>query len=222
MGSPGIATAPRMMMTIAITIAKTGRSMKNFAMWSGPLLFRGGGRFLVRRGIDDRPRPHREQAFDDHAVAGLETLFYEPRVANTGAGLHGTHLNLVIRANGVDALQALVLLHGTLRDEDDAGAMVGDEADASELAGEQRVLWVRELGLNFEGASLGVDLVERVGHAAGVGELGIVGEDELELRTVGCDAAFARRELEILSLAHFEADPDRVQRDDGGEGLCGI
>ena len=68
MGRLGMATAPRMTITMAMTIANTGRSMKNRAIAAYPPCF-PAPRYGM--GAYRHAGPHAELPFHDHAVAGL-------------------------------------------------------------------------------------------------------------------------------------------------------
>ena len=92
----------------------------------------------------------------------------------TGAGF-----DLVARAYGEDGLDALVLLHGALRHQDHARAVLGHVTDAPELAGEQAVLRIGEFGLQFQGAGPRVHLIERIRHLAGLRKHRVIGQNQL-------------------------------------------
>src|ERR1035441_6190994 len=94
------------------------------------------GLFLIGNWMDHHTRTHGQQSFDHDTVSGLQSLFDQPGIADARAGLHRTGFDLVPGAHDEDALYALVLLHGALRHQNHAGAMLGNVADAPELAGE--------------------------------------------------------------------------------------
>src|ERR1017187_7020685 len=99
-----MATAPRMTITMAITIAKTGCSMKNRAIVHSPALRPAAGvssgvrygcgwsrmpgrmpprsgvivRRARRRWVGPLARAHLQLAFDNDAIAGLQTLLDDP------------------------------------------------------------------------------------------------------------------------------------------------
>src|SRR5882672_9958582 len=91
------------MMTIAITHAKIGRSMKKRDMSAAPLLLCHGGRRRARDG-GSRDGLHRDartdllQAIDDELVAGLEPLGDEPFVAYRAGRLERALLDLALGA----------------------------------------------------------------------------------------------------------------------------
>ena len=92
----------------------------------------------------------------------------------TGAGF-----DLVARAHREDGLYALVLLHRALRHQDHAGAVLGNIADAPELAGKQPVLRIGEFGLQLQRAGPRVHLIERVRHFAGLRKHRVIGQNQL-------------------------------------------
>ncbi len=81
MGRLGMATAPRITITMAITIAKTGRSIKNRAMGQFPCF-----RSSYGCGWTSGAGPHAQLPFDDHAFAGLQALLDNPQFADAIAG----------------------------------------------------------------------------------------------------------------------------------------
>src|ERR1041385_8335695 len=90
-------TAPKITITMAITMAKTGRSMKNFAMIDSVL--RGASArhrlFFIGLRVDGDAGPSDQQAFDDNPVAGFKTLFDQPVIAYAGPRLHGVRFHYV-------------------------------------------------------------------------------------------------------------------------------
>ena len=92
--------------------------------------------------------------------------------------------------------------------------MLGHIPDAAERSWQQGVTRVGKLGLNFQRPGFGIHLIECVGDMAGKWELRVVGQEELELRT-----GLLTHKGTGLLLAHFEAEPDGVQRDNRGERL---
>src|SRR5689334_23253033 len=124
-----MATAPSRTITIAITIAKTGRSIKKRAILLGLGLAgrsSNGGFFAVGHRMNDDPGPGGEQAFHDDSIAGLESLLDQPGFPDPRPGFHRPRLHDVAGAERVYRLQALVLLDRTLRNQNDSGAMCGD------------------------------------------------------------------------------------------------
>src|SRR5690606_16337655 len=81
---------PASMMTMAMTQAKIGRSMKNFAMVPPSALFFAVG------DADLGARADALQPFDDHAVARREAVADDPRVAGGALDGQRTRLDLVV------------------------------------------------------------------------------------------------------------------------------
>src|SRR4030081_1644557 len=99
-GSFRIASIPARVMMMAMTHAKTGRSMKNLDMAPSALGF-GRRRDVNRRGFTsiDRcdliARVYFLHPRDDHPVSRLETCDHQPLVANHPIGLQRALLHLV-------------------------------------------------------------------------------------------------------------------------------
>src|SRR5262249_5159916 len=94
-GSVSRQTAPRRTVMMAMTLARTGRSMKNFDTPGFPLCSAGRGlRFDRRRrgrlgllGVDYSARDCLQKSFDDHAVVGRETLVDDEFLGDLRPGL---------------------------------------------------------------------------------------------------------------------------------------
>src|SRR5690606_33502908 len=82
-GSRRIERAPAIMIAIAITHAKIGRSMKNRAMAPLPRSTRG---LLGGDGPGLGARTHLLEALHDHPVTGRHALRHQPRVADLALG----------------------------------------------------------------------------------------------------------------------------------------
>ena len=96
------------MMMMAITQAKTGRSMKNLAMRALPYFpaaraaarRRGRGRRAAEgHGLDRRSRPDPLQPLEDHAVARREPVAHQPLVAEGPVDLQRAGLHLLVGAD---------------------------------------------------------------------------------------------------------------------------
>src|SRR5258708_5892532 len=138
MGRVGIATNPTRTMTMAMTIANTGRSMKNFAIYLPA---------FTDLGIHDEAGSDLLYAFDNDAVAGFQPLRHDHALVVVVARNDAARQNLIIRTDGEHRLQALQVLNGALRDQDHIFLFRGGNANASELAGENGVPRIREGGL---------------------------------------------------------------------------
>src|SRR5690606_17368989 len=135
-GSWVIASRPAIMMTIAMTDAKIGRPMKN---WATAVVLAAGAAVAARgagggrgRGTGTRLRDAHLHARldlletrDHHAVAGREAVLHQPLVADRTAHLDVAHLDDVVVADdhhrdGVAAWvagdAALRNQHGVLHD----------------------------------------------------------------------------------------------------------
>src|SRR5438067_188299 len=139
-------TAPRMMITMAITIANTGRSMKKRAMELEPRFLLGTER--LRSYLHSRPDS--QLALDDDFIAGLQALLHDPVIAYALPCLYRVRLHLVSGADGIDRLYILDLLHGTLRHQDCIFALIRPEAHPPKLARQQAALGIRKTRLHLE------------------------------------------------------------------------
>src|SRR5689334_15907133 len=98
MGSPTSATPPTIIVMIAMTLAKIGRSMKNLENMQGARRSKSkrtggvvgddgiaGRRVGFRRDLQFRAGP--EQALDDHAILRADLPLDHPHVLEPGPGL---------------------------------------------------------------------------------------------------------------------------------------
>ena len=113
---------------MAMTIAKTGRSIKNFAM---RILL-----VLQWLRVDGRARTQRRQAIDNHAIARLEALFDNPVCAGALAQHKCSGLRLVARPHGHHRLGALQFADCPLRHQQNAFAFPYAHTNPAELAGQ--------------------------------------------------------------------------------------
>ena len=118
MGSVVMASAPASMMTMAITQAKIGRSMKKLTMAGAYFAEACSGRglrlrrLLIRRpvllGHDLGAGLRQLHPLDDDAVAGLEPGSHQPLIADGAIGREGPQLDVVVRTD--DECGGLTLL----------------------------------------------------------------------------------------------------------------
>src|SRR6185437_10548739 len=170
-----------MTITIAMTIANTGRSIKKRATLVTCL----PGRGLIWLGCDRNAGADVHLAFDDYAVPGFEALLNNPVVSNTIARGHRTRFDLVAGANRINGLEALHLLYSPLRNQDSGFAVICLEADAAELAWQETAFRIREARLHFESAGLRIDFIEDAFDAARVRPCRAVREDQLQIALAG-------------------------------------
>src|SRR5712671_1126068 len=180
-GRPKAASTPTSTISTAMTVEKTGRSMKKLNM-ARALRFRGRGGGLHGRFRRRRDRLHRRagaqlaDAFHHHPLAGGEAARHHPVVVEAVAGQDLARLDLVAGADHVHRLQALQLLHGLLRNADRARAVVRGDDDAHEEARAQQALGIGHGDARLQRAVLridrGIDEVEppRVRVIGAVGE----------------------------------------------------
>src|SRR6478735_9129404 len=105
------ASAPAMVMTNAITIARRGRSTKTAEIMGScpPVWPRGPGRYRLAR-------THPLQALDDHLVAQREPVDHRGYCGGRLPELDPALLGLVVRADREDIIALLVGQHGGARD----------------------------------------------------------------------------------------------------------
>ena len=77
------------------------------------------------------------------------------------------------------------------------------------------MFWIGEGGLQLECSGLRVDLIYGVLDVSLVGMGVAIGQDEFQRSRKSAVAVFVILEIKILRFAHFEAHPDRIQRNDG-------
>src|SRR6266849_5504422 len=120
MGSCVMDSPPANMMMSAMTIAKIGRLMKNFAMTR---LLRGERRRARRRRLDGPHRgagPHFLHAGDDHFFAFVQTVLDHPVGARRARRLDRAHRDAVVASDHQRGrVAARIVRHGGLRDERD-------------------------------------------------------------------------------------------------------
>src|SRR6185436_4263655 len=107
-GSARMATRPPSTVMMAMTMATTGRRMKNLDIGLVPFAGR-----RERLGIDDRAIGCASALHDD-ARAGLQSLVDNPAAADPVADLHGLRAHLVVRADHAQLKRSLQLADRTL------------------------------------------------------------------------------------------------------------
>src|SRR5450756_1728017 len=133
-GSCVVATPPITSMNSASTHAKTGRSMKNWAMKRGPLLAGGGGRRfrcrggrgftavgcgrrcrLPRHGFHWRAGLQFLETIDHHLLAGFQSLEHDPLPILCRADLDRARRHFAVRTHHHHAVAAARACHCLLR-----------------------------------------------------------------------------------------------------------
>src|SRR3954463_7877994 len=136
------AMPPSRTMTIEMTHARTGRSMKKRASTAGLPSGRPGPRGVRHRGrdghvhevrLDRGARPHLLQAVDDHPLARLQAVGDLPHAVVERPQPDGAVDHRILRVDDVEDLLALVGVEGALADQE---GLVGP-ADGGPDAGEQ-------------------------------------------------------------------------------------
>src|SRR3984885_6593945 len=119
-GRVAMVTAPTMTIRIAMTIATMGRFMKNFDMAFDSFAFLAIG---IQRlldialewlGLYRHSRPEILLAFDNHAVALLQSAIDDPHCVCSLSHLHGTHADAVVLIDNSNEIAALLFVHGRL------------------------------------------------------------------------------------------------------------
>src|SRR5262245_42430502 len=115
-GSETRQTRPRRTVTIAMTLARIGRSMKNLDIANrsprSPCRRRGVGRrrrvAVGGMGADLAPRDGLQDPLDDHPVVRLQPLIHDEGIAHLLAGLDRSPLDHVLVVDHQDVLALLV------------------------------------------------------------------------------------------------------------------
>src|SRR5262249_47489592 len=158
---------PSRTMTIEITHARTGRSMKKRASTASllsrffgfPGVGREGDRHVHELRLDRDARPHLLQAVDDHPLARLHAVGDLPQAVMERSEANRAGDHLVVLVDDVEDLLALVSVEGTIADQQRPVASADGHTDASEKAWEKVLLLVGEHAPHPDGAGLRVDLV---------------------------------------------------------------
>src|SRR5262249_20468727 len=179
MGRRPAAMPPSSTMTIEMTHARTGRSMKKRASMT-VLLFCGrgsgpgcglrkarrsvgapgfGGRHVDQLRLHGEARPHLLQAVDDHPLARLQAVGDLAQAVMECSEANGAGDDLVLLVDDVEDLLALVGVEGTIGDQQRPVASADGHTDTGEKAWEKVFLRVGEHAPHPYGASLRVDLV---------------------------------------------------------------
>ncbi len=225
-GRLSIEMAPRMTVTIAMTMATIGRRMKNLDMISfQPTEWWKWGRHRSRLlRSDGSAFPQLLQIVGDDAHAGLDTAVNDPVVlAILRSELHVDDVNLVVRVNSVDLLHALQLLNSDLRNQQGVSANLGFGRDAAELARPKNIARIGERGSDADSAGLLVHLTIDKLDLAFMRIRFAVGERQRErhgsggVQQVASRFACPRRQRQIFGVADREVDLDGIELRNRGE-----
>src|ERR1700730_1618983 len=153
-----------MTIRIAMTIATMGRFMKNFDMAfdSFALLAIGIQRLLdivlEWLGLYRHSRPEILLAFDNHAVALLQSAIDDPHCVCSLSHLHGTHADAVVLIDNSNEVAALLFVHCRWWNDEATRLRAADSADLAVLPGAQNIARVWKQGGELDGASVRVHL----------------------------------------------------------------
>src|SRR3954469_4533752 len=142
-GSACIATRPARTVTMAMTMATTGRLMKKRDMdprWPASVALR---RPLPRLRAHDGA-VGRRRAFHHHPVTRLHPRRDNPAAADPVADLHSSRRDPVVGPDDPDLIRTLHLRHRTLRNDNGAFDALRLGTDPRILARPQRVCGVRK------------------------------------------------------------------------------
>src|SRR5262249_58092881 len=178
-----------MTVTMEMTAAKIGRSMKKREMFIDSLVDSLGVEWSGRRarsglrrsrdglllGLDDDVGPRPLDALHDDAVVGRETLAYDPQavVHRTAGDLPVA--DLVVAVHHPDELLGLVALHGIVGNEQRLVSPAADEPESHEQSGREQAVGVGNDGALLDRPGAAVDLVVHEVHVALVREALLVG-----------------------------------------------
>src|SRR2546425_470040 len=183
MGSCTIATRPMITMRMEITMATTGRLMKNLAMVQA---YFGA---LVSDGALDASRtfcPARTRSTPSTITRspGL-SLRDDPERADARIDLHRAHVNSLVRPDHRNLVDPLHVLNSPLGDHEGVLLHLDDGPNLRVLAGAQHVSRIREHTAREHGAGRHVDLPIQGGGPPPCGIDGPVGQDQLQLDVPG-------------------------------------
>src|SRR6186713_1933896 len=128
--------APTMTVSSEITMATIGRLMKNLDTSAS------NARRLAGDDLDDRPVANFQQALDNHAFAGFQTLGHDPQVPDAVADRHGTDRHLVIAAHDRHLMTPLQLGDRALRNQQGAGRRLYGEPHTSKSARAKQIVGI--------------------------------------------------------------------------------
>src|SRR5882672_5017371 len=118
-GSPRMETTPTITVMMAMTIATIGRSTKNLATRSAPVLCEGPGR-------DDTALSDGRGRADDDFLAGFDAVLDDLQVADAIPDGDRSHDHLVVHAEHSDLITALKIRDCPLGNDERAAADSGD------------------------------------------------------------------------------------------------
>src|SRR5258708_2959379 len=164
MGRVPSAMAPTSTVTMAMTAAKIGRSMKkceNFiACRISRSWLRAGGLGSFRRlGLHDRARSDGLQTRHDHLVIRLESLLHDPEAFKELPEHDGTWLRFVFRSNHQHEFVALIRADGLVGDQQTLVGIAARRANADEEAGSEVSVFVAEDRTHAQGARIWIQPV---------------------------------------------------------------
>ena len=134
-GNPAIATSPPMTVTIAITIATTGRLMKSLEIISVAVIQTNSAFFRVRLWIDLHARPEPLRAFDDYSLSKLQSVFDNPHRVGVIAKFDRADFDFVVTPNHRYLIPTLQLRDRALGHQQGAIFCRGHRAHATVLSG---------------------------------------------------------------------------------------
>src|SRR5882724_7834417 len=160
-GRPTPARAPTRIMSSAMTVEKTGRSIKKLSMARASGLGRRDDRLHLRAGTK------LADAFHHHPVARGQAARDHPVAADAIAGHDLPRLHLVACGDHVHRLRSLQLLHRLLRDADCVGTFERGDANSYEQPRAQEAIEIGHRDTHLQRPALlvdrGVDKIEPPG-----------------------------------------------------------
>src|SRR5882724_10965667 len=155
------ARAPTRIMSSAMTVEKTGRSIKKLSMVCASSLGRCDHRLHLRAGTK------LADAFHHHPVSRGQAACDHPVAADAIAGNDLPRLHLVACGDHVHRLRSLQLLHRLLRDADCVGTFERSDANSDEQARPQKAIGIGHRDAHLQRSALlvdrGVDEIEPPG-----------------------------------------------------------
>src|SRR5690242_10118650 len=208
-GSDLIATSPPNTVTMAITIATMGRSIKIREIILSTALQRNQTRTHSDAGPDFL------RAFNHDPFTGFQTVVDDPILVDLLADFNRTNTHFVVVANNGDLIAALQLRHGALWHHQRVVFRARDRADAAKLSRTKHVAGIRKHARESNRARLRIDLPIGEEKTSLLRIRRAVGENQVELEIRDACAGLrvdqiSLREREIFLFVEREINFDWI------------
>src|SRR5579859_3303523 len=181
-GRFGMASSPATVISMASTVAKIGRSMKNdeifivYPSGRGRCAVRTHGHTLRRHGDAGM---YALRAVDHDDVAGFQAFPDDAQTVDHAPEFYLAVFDLIVGTEQQYVFLALVGIHGTVFDQDRRIFSTGEELYARKQAGGEPTLLVLQHGARPDGAGLGIQLIVDEIDRPGMGKSLLIGQSDL-------------------------------------------